>query len=92
MIQGTAIDPSVVTHIANGHALAPIPDALPNHTSDMVNVEIGKHQDQSGKRMKGIVDSLVYDYLIHHGYGGAARAFYAQTRRPTPDKGPGPRP
>ena len=39
--------------------------------------------------MKGVIDGLVFDYLIHHGYGGAARAFYTQMRRSTPDQNPG---
>lgn len=91
MIQGSTVDPSVVAHIANSHTLAPHPDASPNHASDMMSGESGGHQDYSGKRMKGAIDGLVFDYLMHHGYAGAARAFYTQIQRSTSDHNLGPR-
>jgi hypothetical protein len=86
IIQGSTIDPSIVTHIADSHALTSHPDAPSNHTSGAMSPELSKHQDHSGKRMKGVIDGLVFDYLVHHGYAGAARAFYIQTRRSTPDQ------
>jgi len=66
--------------------LASNPDASSSHASDITDPEPNRHQDQCGKRMKGVVDGLVFDYLIHHGYAGAARAFYTQMRRSTPDQ------
>ena len=86
MIQGSAVDPATVTRIANGHALTPHLDAPLNHALDVMGPELSRHHDQSGKRMKGVIDGLVFDYLIHHGYGGAARAFYAQMRRSSSDQ------
>jgi len=86
MIQGSTIDPAIVTGIANSHALAPHRDASPSHPLDAMGPEPSRHQDQSGKRMKGVIDGLVFDYLIHHGYAGAARAFYTQMRRSTSDQ------
>ena len=91
MIQGSTIDPSVVAHIANSHALASHPDTSPSHAPDVVSAESNKHQDHSGKRTKGVIDGLVFDYLMHHGYAGAARAFYAQMQRSTSDHNSGPR-
>jgi len=85
-IQGSAVDPATVTCIANGYALAPHPDASPSRALETADPELSRHQDQSGKRMKGVVDSLVFDYLIHHGYAGTARAFHTQMRRSTPDQ------
>ena len=85
-IQGSTIDPATVTRIASGHALTSRRDTSPGHASDVMSRELNRHQDQSGKRMKGVVDGLVFDYLIHHGYAGAARAFYTQMRRSTPDQ------
>jgi Ran-binding protein 9/10 len=90
MIQSSTLDPSVVAHIANNHALNPHPDPSSSHTSDMMSVEPSKHQDRSGKRMKGVVDGLVFDYLIHHGYAGAARALCTQMQRSTSDHNLGP--
>lgn len=91
-IQGSTIDPSVVAHIVNSHTLAPLPDASPSHASDMMSVESSEHQDCSGKRMKGVIDGLVFDYLIHHGYAGAARTFCGQMQRTTSDHSLGSRP
>jgi hypothetical protein len=87
MIQGSTVSPSVIARIANSHALAPHPD--PSSSVSDTSEESTRHQDQSGKRMKGVIDGLVFDYLVHHGYVGAARAFYTQMRRSTPDRGPG---
>jgi hypothetical protein len=84
MIQGSTVNPATVTRIANGHALAPHRDAPPSHTLDVMGSELSRHQDQPGRQMKGVIDSLVFDYLIHHGYAGTARAFYTQTRRSAP--------
>lgn len=84
MIQGSRIDPSVVAHMANSHALAPHPDPSPSRASD-ASAESNRHQDHTGNRMKGVIDGLVFDYLIHHGYAGAARALYTQIQRSTPD-------
>ena len=81
MIQGSTIDPTIINRIANNHALVPRRDTSPNRTLDVMGPEIGRHQDQSGKRVKGVIDGLVFDYLVHHGYAGAARAFHAQMRR-----------
>jgi len=53
---------------------------------DVMDPELNKNQDQSGNRMKGVIDDLVFDYLIHHGYAGAARAFYAQMQRSVSDR------
>ena len=86
MIQGSTIDPAVVTGIANSHALSSHRDSSPSHSLDTMGPEPSRHQDQSGKRMKGVIDGLVFDYLIHHGYAGAARAFYTQMRRSTSDQ------
>ena len=86
-IQGSAVDPSVISHIANSHVLVPHPDAPPNHT---MSAEPSRLHDHSGKRTKGIIDGLVFDYLIHHGYAGAARALYTQMQRSTSDHNLGP--
>lgn len=91
MIQGSTINPSVVAHIANSHAMVPHPDTLPTHASDTMSAESSGHQDHSGKRTKGAIDGLVFDYLLHHGYAGAARAFYTQIQRSTSDHNLGPR-
>lgn len=90
MIQGSTIDPTIVTRIANGHALAPHLDTSPTYALDVTDPELNKHQDQSGKRMKGVIDGLVFDYLLHHGYAGAARALYTQMRRSASDQNSGP--
>jgi hypothetical protein len=84
-IQGSPVDPAIVARIANSHVLASHCDAPPNHALDTMHPELSRHQDQSGKRMKGVIDGLVFDYLIHHGYAGAARAFSTQMRRSAPD-------
>ena len=89
MIQSSTVDPATVTRIADGHAPVPHRDAPLAHAPDVVDPELTRHQDQYGKRMKGVIDGLVYDYLIHHGYAGAARAFHNQMRRSTPDQNPG---
>jgi hypothetical protein len=86
MIQSSTIDAAIVTRITNGHALAPHRDASPSRALDVIGLELSKHQDQSGKRVKGVIDGLVFDYLIHHGYAGAARAFCTQMRRSTSDQ------
>lgn len=86
MIQGSAVDPSVLARIAGSHGLAPYPDTSSNVSG------LSGHQDQPGKRTKGVIDGLVFDYLIHHGYAGAARAFHTQLRRSTPDQNSGLRP
>lgn len=90
MIQGSTVNPSVVTHIANSHVLAPYPDP-PQGISSTPGGEPGRHQDQPGKRMRGAIDSLVFDYLVHHGYVGAARALHAQMRRSASDQNLAPR-
>lgn len=88
MIQSSTVSPSVVTHIANSHALAPHPD--PSSSISDISEESTRHQDQPGKRTKEAIDGLVFDYLVHHGYAGAARAFYTQMRHSTSDRSPGP--
>ena len=90
MIQSSAVDPTTVTRMASGHVPASNRDAPPNRAWDVMGPELSGHQDQPGKRMKGVIDGLVFDYLIHHGYGGAARAFYTQMRRSAPDQNLGP--
>ena len=86
MIQSSAIDAEIVTRIANSHTLAPHRDASPSRALDVMGPELSRHQDQSGNRTKGVIDGLVFDYLIHHGYAGAARAFCTQMRRSTSDQ------
>ena len=83
MIQSSTIDAAIVTRVANSHALAPHRDTSPSRALDVVGPELSRYQDQSGNRMKGVIDGLVFDYLIHHGYAGAARAFCTQMRRST---------
>lgn len=89
MIQSSTIDATIVTRMANNHVLSPHRDTSPSRTLDMIDPELNGHQDQSGNRTKGVIDGLVFDYLIHHGYAGAARAFRAQMRRSTSDQNPG---
>lgn len=89
-IQGSTIDPSMFNHMATRHTLTPHPDSSPSHPSDVTIPELGRHQDHPGKRMKEVIDGLVFNYLIHHGYAGAARAFYTQMRRSTSDPSLGP--
>jgi len=83
MIQASPVDPATVTRLANGHPLVTHHDTPPSH---VVGPDLGRNQDLSGKRTKGVVDGLVFDYLIHHGYAGAARAFHTQMRRSAPDQ------
>ena len=88
-IQGSAIDPATVTRITDDHALTPHRETS-SYAMDVMDPELSRHQDQPGKRMKGVIDGLVFDYLIHHGYAGAARALYTQMRHPTSDQNLGP--
>jgi len=86
MVQASAVDPATVTRLANAHPLVTHHAAPPSHVLDVGGPDFGRNQDQSGKRTKGVIDGLVFDYLIHHGYAGAARAFHTQMRRSTPDQ------
>lgn len=86
MIQSSVVDPATVSRLTNGHPLVPRSDTPLSHVLDVAGPDLGRNQDQSGKRTKGVIDSLVFDYLIHHGYAGAARAFHTQMRRSTPDQ------
>jgi len=86
IIQASTVDPGTVTRIVNGHPLVPHRDATQTHALAVAAPDLGRNQDQSGKRMKEVIDGLVFDYLIHHGYAGAARAFSTQMRRSTPDQ------
>lgn len=86
MIQSSAIDTTIVTRITNGRGLVLHHDTSLGHPSDAMGTELDRHQDQSGNRMKGVIDGLVFDYLVHHGYAGAARAFCTQTQRSTSDQ------
>jgi len=89
MIQSSTIDATIVTRMANNHVLSSHRDTSPSRALDTTDPEPSRLQDQSGNRMKGVIDGLVFDYLIHHGYAGAARAFRAQMRRSTSDQNPG---
>lgn len=86
MIQSSVIDATIVTRIMNNRGPFPHRDTSPSHCSEAMGTELNRHQDQSGNRMKGAIDGLVFDYLIHHGYAGAARAFCSQTRSSTSDQ------
>lgn len=89
-IQGSTIDAATVTRITNNHVLTPRRDTSPSHTLDVTGPELDRHQGHSGKRIKEAIDGLVFDYLIHHGYAGAARAFCTQMRRSTSNQNLGP--
>ena len=86
MIQTSTVDPATVARLASGRPPVPPHDAPPGDVMDVAGPDLGRSQDQSGKRMKGVIDGLVFDYLIHHGYAGAARAFCTQMGRSTPDQ------
>lgn len=86
MIQDSTIDAAVVSRIANSHVLAPHRDTLPSHVLDMKSPPEVGGQQESGNHMKGTIDGLVLDYLVHHGYASAARAFCTQMRRSTSDQ------
>jgi len=85
MIQSSTIDASTVTHIVNSHGLASRYGSL-SHPLDVIGPGPSRHQDQPDKHMKEAIDGLIFDYLVHHGYSGTARAFCTQMRRSTSDQ------